>query len=170
MDLKPLIRDIPDFPEPGIMFRDITTLLQNHQALTYVIDYFANSLAEQSIDYIIAIEARGFILGAPLAYHLGAGFIPVRKPGKLPAKVHSVDYQLEYGTDRLEIHQDAIKQGSNVLVVDDVIATGGTAAATAELLEKFSCNLLGFAFIVELTGLEGRNKLPNVPIHSIIQY
>ena len=170
MDLKPLIRDIPDFPEPGIMFRDITTLLQNHQALTYVIDYFAKSLAEQSIDYIIAIEARGFILGAPLAYHLGAGFIPVRKPGKLPAKVHSVDYQLEYGTDRLEIHQDAIKQGSNVLVVDDVIATGGTAAATAELLEKFSCNLLGFAFIVELTGLEGRNKLPNVPIHSIIQY
>jgi adenine phosphoribosyltransferase len=170
MDLKPLIRDIPDFPEPGIMFRDITTLLQNHQALSYVIDYFSNSFAEQNIDYIIAIESRGFILGAPLAYHLGAGFIPVRKPGKLPAKVHSVDYQLEYGTDRLEIHQDAIKQGSNVLVVDDVIATGGTAAATAELLEKFSCNLLGFAFIIELTGLAGRNKLPNVPIHSIVQY
>ena len=170
MDLKPLIRNIPDFPEPGIMFRDITTLLQDHQGLSYVIDHFANDFADHEIDYIIAIESRGFILGAPLAYHLGAGFIPVRKPGKLPAAVHSVNYQLEYGTDRLEIHQDAIKQGSNVLVVDDVIATGGTAAATAELLEKFSCNLLGFAFIVELTGLAGRNKLPNVTIRSIVQY
>ena len=170
MDIKPLIRDIPDFPEPGIMFRDITTLLQNHQGLSYVIDYFSDSFANQKIDYIIAIESRGFILGAPLAYHLGAGFIPVRKPGKLPAKVHSVDYQLEYGSDRLEIHQDAIEKGSKVLVVDDVIATGGTAAATAVLLEKFSCDLVGFAFIVELTALAGRDKLPAVPIHSIVQY
>ena len=152
------------------MFRDITTLLQNHQGLSYVIDYFSDSFANQKIDYIIAIESRGFILGAPLAYHLGAGFIPVRKPGKLPAKVHSVDYQLEYGSDRLEIHQDAIEKGSKVLVVDDVIATGGTAAATAVLLEKFSCDLVGFAFIVELTALAGRDKLPAVPIHSIVQY
>ncbi|MCL4166413.1 UNVERIFIED_CONTAM: hypothetical protein GTU68_013514 [Idotea baltica] len=152
------------------MFRDITTLLQDHQGLSYVIDRFANDFADHEIDYIIAIESRGFILGAPLAYHLGAGFVPVRKPGKLPAEVHSVDYQLEYGTDRLEIHQDAIKQGSKVLVVDDVIATGGTAAATAELLEKFNCDLLGFAFIIELTALAGRDKLPDVPVHSIVQY
>ena len=170
MDLKSLIRNIPDFPEPGIMFRDITTLLRDHKGLSYVIDHFANDLSNHDIDYIIAIESRGFILGAPLAYHLGAGFIPVRKPGKLPAEVHSVDYQLEYGSDRLEIHQDAIKQGSKVLVVDDVIATGGTAAATAELLKQFNCDLLGFAFIVELTALAGRDKLPGVPIHSIVKY
>tara|TARA_R110002049_G_scaffold182041_2_gene349654 strand:+ start:78747 stop:79259 length:513 start_codon:yes stop_codon:yes gene_type:complete len=170
MDIKSLIRDVPDFPKPGIMFRDITTLLQDHQGLSHVIDRFADNLADQKIDYIIAIESRGFILGAPLAYHLGAGFIPVRKPGKLPAEIHSVDYQLEYGTDRLEIHRDAIKQGSKVLIVDDVIATGGTAAATAALLDNFNCELLGFAFIVELTALAGRDKLPGVPIHSIVQY
>ena len=170
MDLKALIRNVPDFPEPGIMFRDITTLLQDHQGLSYVIDHFTNNFANQEIDCVIAIESRGFILGAPLAYHLGAGFIPVRKPGKLPGEIHSIDYQLEYGTDRLEIHQDAINPGSKVLVVDDVIATGGTAAATAALLEKFSCDLLGFAFIVELTTLAGRDKLPSVPVHSIVQY
>ena len=170
MDLKNLIRDIPDFPKPGIMFRDITTLLQDHQGLSYVIDHFVNDFSDQRIDYVVAIESRGFILGAPLAYHLGAGFIPVRKPGKLPAQVHAVDYQLEYGTDTLEIHQDAIKQGSKVLVVDDVIATGGTAAATVALLEKCGCDLFGFAFIVELTALAGRDKLPSVPIHSIVQY
>ncbi len=170
MDLKSLIRDIPDFPEPGIMFRDITTSLQDHQGLSHVVDHFVNDFSAQEIDYIVAIESRGFILGAPLAYHLGAGFIPVRKPGKLPAQVHVVDYQIEYGTDRLEIHQDAISQGSKVLVVDDVIATGGTAAATTKLLEKFDCDLFGFAFIVELTALAGREKLPDVPVHSIIQY
>ncbi|MFK8026452.1 MAG: adenine phosphoribosyltransferase [Gammaproteobacteria bacterium] len=170
MDLKNLIRDIPDFPKPGIMFRDITTLLQDHQGLSYVIDHFVNDFSDQHIDYVVAIESRGFILGAPLAYHLGAGFIPVRKPGKLPAQVHAVDYQLEYGTDTLEIHQDAIKQGSKVLVVDDVIATGGTAAATVALLEKCGCDLFGFAFIVELSALAGRDKLPSVPIHSIVQY
>lgn len=170
MDLKNLIRDIPDFPKPGIMFRDITTLLQDHQGLSYVIDHFVNNFSRQDIDYVVAIESRGFILGAPLAYHLGAGFIPVRKPGKLPAQVHAVNYELEYGTDTLEIHQDAIKQGSKVLVVDDVIATGGTAAATVALLEKCGCDLFGCAFIVELTALAGRDKLPGVPIHSIVQY
>jgi adenine phosphoribosyltransferase len=170
MDLKSLIRDIPDFPKPGIMFRDITTLLQDHQGLSYVIDHFSNDFADQEIDYIVAIESRGFILGAPLAYHLNAGFVPVRKPGKLPAEVHSVDYQLEYGTDSLEIHKDAIKPGSRVLVVDDVIATGGTAAATSELLSKFGCDLLGFAFIIELTALAGREKLPDVPVYSIVKY
>ncbi|MDW3096274.1 MAG: adenine phosphoribosyltransferase [Gammaproteobacteria bacterium] len=170
MDLKSLIRDIPDFPKPGIMFRDITTLLQDHQGLSYVIDHFANNFSEHQVDYIIAIESRGFILGAPLAYHLGAGFVPVRKSGKLPAKVHSVDYELEYGADSLEIHRDAIKPGSKVLVVDDVIATGGTAAATAKLLDQFDCELLGFAFIVELTALAGRDILPVAPVHSIVKY
>jgi len=170
MNLKPLIRDIPDFPKPGIMFRDITTLLQDHQGLSYVIDRFTNDFSEQKIDYIIAIESRGFILGAPLAYHLGAGFIPVRKPGKLPAEVHSTEYQLEYGTDRLEIHKDAIQAGSRVLVVDDLIATGGTAAAAVQLLNEFECELMGFAFIVELTALAGREKLPDLPVHSIVQY
>ncbi len=170
MDLKLLIRDIPDFPKPGIMFRDITTLLQDHQGLSYVIDCFVNDFSSHQVDYIIAIESRGFILGAPLAYHLGAGFVPVRKPGKLPADVHSIDYQLEYGVDSLEIHKDAIKPGSKVLVVDDVIATGGTAAATAKLLNQFNCELLGFAFIVELTALAGRDILPAAPVHSIVKY
>ena len=170
MDLKPLIRDIPDFPKPGIMFRDITTLLQDHQGLSYVIDHFVNDFSEHQVDYVIAIESRGFILGAPLAYHLGAGFVPVRKPGKLPAEVHSVDYQLEYGVDSLEIHTDAIKPGSKVLIVDDVIATGGTAAATVKLLDQFNCELLGFAFIVELTALAGRDILPIAPVHSIVKY
>ena len=170
MDLKPLIRDVPDFPKPGIMFRDITTLLQDHDGMSYVIDCFVKNFEKHDIDYIIAIESRGFILGAPLAYHLGAGFVPVRKPGKLPAEVHSVEYQLEYGTDCLEIHKDAIKPGSKVLIVDDVIATGGTAAATAKLLDKFNCELLGFAFIIELTALAGRDILPAKAVHSIVQY
>lgn len=170
MDLKPLIRDVPDFPKPGVIFRDITTLLQNHKGLSYVIDHFASDFADHDIDYIIAIESRGFILGSPLAYHLGAGFVPVRKPGKLPSETHSVEYELEYGTDCLEIHKDAIPSESKVLVVDDLIATGGTAAATAKLLEKLECELIGFAFIIELTELAGRGKLPAVPIHSIVQY
>lgn len=170
MDLKPLIRNIHDFPKPGIVFRDLTTLLKDHQAFSYVIDYFSNEYSNLGIDYVIAIESRGFIIGSPLAYHIGAGFIPVRKPGKLPADVHAVEYQLEYGSDSLEVHQDAIKQGSKVLVVDDLIATGGTAAATAKLLDKLECELLGFAFIVELMDLQGRTKLPDVPISSIVRY
>lgn len=170
MNIKSLIRDIPDFPKPGIIFRDITTLLQSHQGLSYVIDHFANNFSEHEINSIVAIESRGFILGSPLAYRLGAGFVPVRKPGKLPAQIHSVEYELEYGSDCLEIHRDAIAPGSKVLVVDDLIATGGTAAATAELLAKLQCELLGFAFIIELTELDGRAKLPDVPIHSIVQY
>ena len=170
MNLKSLIRDIPDFPQPGIIFRDITTLLQNHEGLCYVIDQFANDFSDLGIDTIVAIESRGFILGSPLAYHLGAGFVPVRKPGKLPAEIHSVEYDLEYGSDCLEIHQDAITPGSKVLVVDDLIATGGTAAATAELLSKLECELLGFAFIIELTELGGRGKLPDVPVYSKVQY
>ena len=170
MNLKTLIRDVPDFPKPGIMFRDVTTLLRDPDGLSYVIDRFSQEYADQAIDYVVAIESRGFILGSPLAYHLGAGFIPVRKPGKLPADVHTVEYELEYGKDSLEIHQDAIQAGSKVLVVDDLIATGGTAAATAKLMDKLECDLLGFAFIIELLDLAGRKKLPNVPICSIVQY
>lgn len=170
MDLKELIRDVYDFPVPGIVFRDLTTLLQNHQALSYVIDHFSREYVNKEIDFVIAIESRGFILGAPLAYQIGAGFVPVRKPGKLPSDVHAIEYELEYGSDCLEIHKDAVKPGSKVLVVDDVIATGGTAGATAKLLEKLDCELLGFAFIVELMELAGRNKLPDVPVSSIVQY
>ena len=170
VDLKPLIRNIRDFPKPGIVFRDVTTLLRDHDGLSYVIDRFSQHYADQKIDYVVAIESRGFILGSPLAYHLGAGFVPVRKPGKLPADVHAVEYELEYGTDSLEIHKDALPPSSKVLVVDDLIATGGTAAATVELLDKLECELLGFAFIIELLDLAGRDKLPDVPVCSIVQY
>ncbi len=170
MDLKPFIRNIHDFPKPGIVFRDVTTLLRDHQALSYIIDYFSNEYADKSVDYVIAIESRGFILGSPLAYHLGAGFIPVRKPGKLPSDVHTIEYDLEYGSDSLEVHKDAVAPGSRVLIVDDLIATGGTAAATAKLLEKLECELLGFAFIVELIDLAGRAKLPDVPVSTMVRY
>jgi len=172
MDLKSLIRDIPDFPKKGIVFRDITTLLNNGQGLGQTIDSLAVKCQEKNIvpDYIVGMESRGFIFGTPLAYKLQAGFVPVRKPGKLPAAVYSIEYQLEYGTDRLEIHQDAVTKGSRVLIVDDVIATGGTAKATAELLEKLDCQLVGFAFVIELTSLQGRQLLPNVPIISLIEY
>ncbi len=170
MDLKPLIRNIPDFPEPGIVFRDITTLLKNHEGLNFVIDRFVSDFEDQDIDYIVAIESRGFILGAPLALRLGAGFVPVRKPGKLPAEVYSAEYNLEYGSDCLEIHKDAIQAGSSVLIVDDLIATGGTAAAAAQLVEQLGCKIVSFAFIIELTELNGRGKLPSAPVSSIVLY
>lgn len=170
MDLKSLIREIPDFPKPGIIFRDITTLLLNPSGLKHVIDDFSDSFSNQKVDYVVGIESRGFIFGAPIAYKLDAGFIPVRKPGKLPADVHSIEYKLEYGYDRLEIHQDAIQPGSRVLIVDDLIATGGTAAATAKLIEQLDCTLVGFAFIIELSDLDGRAKLTGAPVKSIIKY
>jgi adenine phosphoribosyltransferase len=172
MDLKALIRDIPDFPKPGILFRDITTLLSNPKGLRYTIDLLAQKSQEAglTIDYVVGMESRGFIFGTPLAYKIGAGFIPVRKPGKLPSAVHSVDYQLEYGTDRLEIHQDALQSGDRVLIVDDLIATGGTASATAQLLQKIGCELVGFGFIIELRDLNGRKHLPDVPIISLVEY
>lgn len=170
MDLKTLIRDIPDFPQPGILFRDITTLLQNADGLRYVIDRFTEDYTNESIDYVIGIESRGFIFGVPLAYQLGAGFVPVRKPGKLPAAVYSQDYELEYGSDRLEIHQDACPPGSRILIVDDLLATGGTAAATAQLVQPLNCTLVGFGFIIELTGLAGRQKLPDCDINTLVTY
>lgn len=170
MDLKSLIRNIHDFPEPGIIFRDITTLLQNSEALRFVIDNLGDTFSDQQVDYVVGTESRGFIFGAPVAYRLEAGFVPVRKAGKLPAEIHSIEYELEYGTDSLEIHKDAIQPGSRVLIVDDLIATGGTAAATAELIKKLECAVIGFAFIIELTDLEGRAVLPASTIKSLIKY
>lgn len=170
MDIKSLIRDIPDFPKPGILFRDITTLLSDPQGLRYTIDSLAEKCSGLAIDYVVGMESRGFIIGTPLAYKLGTGFVPVRKPGKLPAAVHTVEYELEYGTDRLEMHQDAFHPGSRVLIVDDLIATGGTAAATAKLVQQTGCELVGFGFIIELTFLNGRKQLPDVPIVTLIEY
>ncbi len=172
MDIKDLIRDIPDFPKPGIVFRDITTLLSDAEGLRYTIDMLREKCTAANLapDYIVGMESRGFLFGVPLAYQLNAGFVPVRKAGKLPAAVHKVEYELEYGTDSLEIHQDALENHHNVLVVDDLMATGGTAKATVELLEKIGCNLLGFAFIIELKALEGRKKIPDVPIITLVDY
>lgn len=172
MELKSLIRDIPDFPQPGILFRDITTLLNNPQGLRYTIDRLVEKVSAENLtpDYIVGMESRGFIFATPLAYQLNAGFVPVRKPGKLPAPVHSVSYELEYGTDKLEIHQDAIATGSKVLVVDDLLATGGTAKATVELLNQMDVEVLGCAFVIELLALNGREKLSNLPIINLIEY
>jgi adenine phosphoribosyltransferase len=170
MDLKALIRDIPDFPKPGIMFRDITTLLSDAAGLRYTVDLMAEKCASFQPDYVIGMESRGFIFGPPLAYQLQAGFVPVRKSGKLPAEVHTVSYELEYGVDSLEMHQDALRSGSRVLIVDDLIATGGTAAATAELVEKTGSEVIGFGFVIELAGLEGRKRLPDVPVVTLVEY
>ncbi len=172
MDLKSLIRDIPDFPKPGIIFRDITTLLGHAEGLRYTIETLTQKCEEAGLlpDYVVGMESRGFIFGPPLAYQLKAGFIPARKPGKLPAAVHAIEYELEYGTDQLEIHQDALDSDCRVLIVDDLIATGGTAKATAELLEKIGCEVLGFSFIIELRDLGGRKKLPDVPIITLVEY
>ncbi|MGF1538933.1 MAG: adenine phosphoribosyltransferase [Pleurocapsa sp.] len=172
MEIKSLIRDIPDFPQPGIIFRDITTLLNNPQGLRYTIDRLTQKCQEAELipDYIVGMESRGFIFGTPLAYQLDAGFVPVRKPGKLPGAVHCVEYELEYGTDKLEIHQDALHPGAKVLIVDDLIATGGTAKATAQLLSKLGVEVLGFAFVIELLALGGRKQLPNLPIINLVEY
>jgi adenine phosphoribosyltransferase len=170
MNLKSLIREIPDFPKPGILFRDITTLLQAPDGLAHTVELLADQATPLAPDYIAGIESRGFIFGVPLAYKLGIGFVPIRKPGKLPAATHTVEYALEYGTDTLEIHQDAFKPGSRVLIVDDLLATGGTAAAAAQLIQNTGAELVGFSFVIELSDLNGRQKLPNHPISSLIEY
>lgn len=170
MDLKEYIRDIPDFPKKGILFRDITTLLQNRDALNQTIDLLTDHYRNQGIDQILGIESRGFIFGAPLAYRLGTGFIPVRKPGKLPHATEKVEYQLEYGTDRLEIHKDAFRAGQRVLIIDDLLATGGTAAAVAQLVEKLEGEVAGLGFVIELSFLNGRDKLKGYDIHTLVQY
>ncbi|MEB3248082.1 MAG: adenine phosphoribosyltransferase [Microcystaceae cyanobacterium] len=172
MDLKALIRDIPDFPKPGVTFRDITTLLGHADGLRYTLETLSEKCQQAGLvpDYVVGMESRGFLFGVPLAYQLNAGFIPVRKPGKLPAAVHQVRYDLEYGSDHLEIHQDALEAHHRVVIVDDLIATGGTARATADLLDRIGCEVLGFAFIIELTALGGRQKLPDLPIVTLVEY
>lgn len=170
MDLKKHIRDIPDFPKKGILFRDITTLLQNRDALSRTIDSLAEYYRSRGIDQIVGIESRGFIFGAPLAYRLGTGFVPVRKPGKLPHATEKMEYQLEYGTDTLEIHKDALQSGQRVLIIDDLLATGGTASAVAHLVEKLDAKVAGLGFIIELSFLNGRDKLKGYDIHALVQY
>ncbi len=169
-DLKAHIREVPDFPKPGILFYDISTLLKDPAALRTTIDRFVGLFADLEVDKVAAIESRGFMFGPIVAYHLDAGFVPVRKPGKLPAKTVAESYELEYGTDTLEIHEDAIVPGENVLIVDDLIAIGGTAAATTRLVESVGGKVVGLGFVVELTFLEGRKKLDGYSVQALIQY
>jgi len=168
--MKSLIRSIPDFPIPGILFRDVTPLIKDKDGFRSAIDMMAEAYTNSRIDYVVAIEARGYIFGAPVAYRLGAGFIPVRKPGKLPFDKINVDYELEYGTNTLEMHADAVTHGKRVLVVDDLLATGGTAAATGQLLHKLGADLVGYAFLVELPELKGRAKLAGSDVRSFITF
>ncbi len=168
--IEPLIRAIPDFPIPGILFRDITPLLSDPAGFKAMIDLFVDRFRNERIDAVIGVEARGYIIGAPLAYALGAGFIPVRKPGKLPGKKISESYTLEYGTNTLEVHDDAVAPGARVLVVDDLLATGGTAAATVRLLNRIGADVVGCAFLIELEGLPGRAALPNVAVTTFLKY
>jgi adenine phosphoribosyltransferase len=171
MDLKALIKNIPDFPQPGIIFRDITTLLQDPEGLRHTVDLLAEQGALVAPDCIAGIESRGFIFGMPVAHQLKTGFVPVRKAGKLPRAVHAVEYSLEYGKDRLEVHQDAFAPGSKVLIIDDLLATGGTAAAAAELITKAGATVAGFGFVIELNDLAGRANLPaQIPVSSLLQY
>lgn len=169
-DLKKLIRDVPDFPKPGIIFKDVTPLLQSPEGLREVVKVLAERYAGERIDKVIGIESRGFIFGAPLALRMGIGFVPVRKAGKLPWTKISQEYVLEYGKDRIEIHADALKPAERVLVVDDLLATGGTAQAVCHLVEKMEARVAGVAFVVELDFLNGRDKLQGRDIFSIIHY
>ena len=169
--VKTKIRTIKDFPKEGILFRDITTAIKEPETLKIIIDYLCNQFKDVKIDYIAGIESRGFIFGMPMAYKLGCGFVPVRKPNKLPAETISQEYSLEYGTDKIEIHKDAFSQGDNVLIVDDLLATGGTAEAACKLVKKSGANLVGIAFLIELEALKGREKLTNCDkIVSMLKY
>lgn len=171
--VKACIRDIPDFPKPGIIFKDITTVIKDPVAFKRTIDFITDEFKDAGIDYVAGIESRGFIFGAPVANNLGAGFVVVRKPGKLPAEVEQMEYELEYGTDRVEIHKDAIEPGKKVLLIDDLLATGGTAGAAYNLIKKIGGSPVGIAFVVELTFLNGREKLPidnNVKMVSMVKY
>jgi len=170
VEIQSHIRAIPDFPLPGILFRDITPLLKDKQAFKAAIDLFVDKYKQAGINHVVGIEARGYMLGAPLAYAIGAGFVPVRKPGKLPYSKLSESYALEYGTNSLEIHADALGNGDRVLVVDDLLATGGTAAATRRLLERLGADVAGFAFLIELEALKGRDALKGADVTSFITY
>lgn len=169
-ELKKLIREVPDYPKPGILFYDLTTLLQDKRGFHSLIDRLCEKFVGKHIDIVVGIEARGFIFAPALAYRLGAGFVPVRKANKLPWKTQQVTYQLEYGTDKLEIHQDAVKHGEHVLVCDDLLATGGTAAAAVKLIRGLGAEVAGAAFAVELSFLNGREKLAGTEVFSLIQY
>lgn len=169
-DLKKLIREVPDYPKPGILFYDLTTLLQNNRGFHDLIERLCEHYAGKKVDSVVGIEARGFIFAPALAFRLNAGFVPVRKPNKLPWKTAEVTYQLEYGADKLQIHQDAIKPGDHVLVSDDLLATGGTAAATVQLIRQLGGEVIGAAFAVELTFLNGRAKLPGLDVFSLLKY
>jgi adenine phosphoribosyltransferase len=169
-DLKKLIREIPDYPKPGILFYDITTLLKDQRGFHAMVDNLCEHYNGKHVDVVAGIEARGFIFAPALAYRLGAGFVPVRKPKKLPWKTTSVTYQLEYGTDQLEIHEDAIKPGQRVLVCDDLLATGGTASAATSLVKTLGGEVAGAAFAVELSFLNGRSKLPGLDVFSLLKY
>ena len=170
MDLKSKIREVPDFPEQGIGFKDITTLVKDKQAFKYAVNLMVEDLKDKNIDYIVGPEARGFLMGAAVAYALGVGFVPVRKKGKLPSEVVSKEYALEYGTDILEIHKDAIEQGANVAIVDDLMATGGTVLAVAQLLESIGANVKAMEFLIELTFLSGNEKLKKYHTNSLVKY
>ena len=169
-DLKKLIREVPDYPKPGILFYDLTTLLKDKHGFHTLIDRLCDHFNGRTIDIVAGIEARGFIFAPALAYRLGAGFVPIRKPKKLPAKTAGISYSLEYGTDTLEIHEDAIQPGERVIICDDLLATGGTAAATAQLIQNLGGKVEGTAFAVELTFLNGRSKLNGLDVFSLIQY
>ena len=169
--VKKEIRDVPNFPKKGILFKDITTAIKKPQTLALIIDWFVEQLKDKKIDYVVGLESRGFIFAPTIAYKIGAGFVPIRKPGKLPAKVEKMDYDLEYGSDTIEIHQDALEEGSNVAIIDDLLATGGTAGAAYKLIQKLGAKTVTMAFMIELLDLKGKDKLPtDVEILSLIKY
>lgn len=170
MDLKKLIRDVPDFPKPGIVFKDITTLTKDPEGLKAAVDELVAGYRDARVDVVVGIEARGFLFGAPVALALGVGFVPARKPGKLPAATASAEYELEYGTDAIEMHRDAISPGQRVLIVDDLLATGGTAKAAVELVEQLGGEVAGIAFVIDLTFLNGREKLEGYRVTSLIEF
>jgi len=168
-DLKSLVRDIPGFPKEGIIFKDITPLLRDKEKFRKAVDLIASKFKSKKIDFILSVESRGFIFGAAVAYKLGVGLVPIRKKGKLPYETYSVTYDLEYGKDTLEIHRDAFRKGDKVLIVDDLLATGGTSRAVVELVEKMGGKVVGLAFLIELVALKGRGKLRGYPIVSLIK-
>ena len=168
--LKSLIRTIPDFPQPGVEFRDLTTLFSDPTGFKDAIGAIAAEYREQNIEMVVGVESRGFIMAAPLAVELGTGFVPIRKPGKLPGETYGVEYTLEYGQDRLEIHRDALGIGMRILMVDDLLATGGTMEAACKLVERIGCEVVGCAFVAELIDLKGREKLPNYPLFNLVTF
>ncbi|MEE0451356.1 adenine phosphoribosyltransferase [Peptacetobacter sp.] len=170
MNLESKIRNIQDFPKPGIGFKDITTLLKDGEAFKEAVDRIVENLKDKDIDYVVGPEARGFLLGAPVAYALGAGFVPIRKPGKLPAEVVSFEYDLEYGTDKIEMHKDSIEEGKKVVIIDDLLATGGTVEAATKLIESLGGEIVSIQFLIELEFLNGKDKLKGYDVESIIKY